>query len=264
MNYHPERSEESQTISNNETLRSAQGDNDKDQLPESWIITALGNLCEGFQYGTSAKSQKSGKVPVLRMGNIQNGRIDWTDLVYTSNEDEIDKFNLKQGDVLFNRTNSPELVGKAGIYRGEVPAIFAGYLIRIKNYPVLNSEYLNYYLNSAYAREFCQQVKTDGVSQSNINAQKLGKFPLPLPLLPEQHEIVRRVEALFKKADEIEARYKKAKAFVDKLTQSILAKAFRGELVPQDPNDDPASSLLEKIKTERAKQESKKKVKKKQ
>src|SRR3989339_387067 len=174
-----ERSEESRFRSNDET-RFAQGDNDEDQLPESWIVTALENLCEGFQYGTSAKSQKSGKVPVLRMGNIQNGKIDWTDLAYTSDEDEINKFILRKGDVLFNRTNSPELVGKTGIYKGERPAIFAGYLIRIKNYPELNSEYLNYCLNTVYAREFCQQVKTDGVSQSNVNAQKLGKFPLPL------------------------------------------------------------------------------------
>ena len=65
------------------------------------------------------------------------------------------------------------------------------------------------------------------------------------------HEIVRRVGALFKKADEIEGRYKKVKAFVDKLTQSILAKAFRGELVPQDPTDEPASKLLERIRSER-------------
>lgn len=73
-----------------------------------------------------------------------------------------------------------------------------------------------------------------------------------LPPLPEQHEIVRRVEALFAVADRIESRYKKAKAQVDRLTQSILAKAFRGELVPQDPNDEPASVLLERIKAERA------------
>ncbi|MCX5895575.1 MAG: restriction endonuclease subunit S [Proteobacteria bacterium] len=76
----------------------------------------------------------------------------------------------------------------------------------------------------------------------------------------EQQEIVRRVEALFKKADEIEARYQKAKAFVDKLTQSILAKAFRGELVPQDPNDEPASELLKRIKEEREKNEAKEKT----
>ncbi len=73
--------------------------------------------------------------------------------------------------------------------------------------------------------------------------------------LDEQHEIVRRVEALFKIADDIEKRYEKAKAHVDKLTQSILAKAFRGELVPQDPNDEPASELLKRIQEERRKPE---------
>ena len=86
-------------------------------------------------------------------------------------------------------------------------------------------------------------------------------MPISLPPLPEQHEIVRRVEALFKKANEIEVRYKKAKAFVDRLTQSILAKAFRGELVPQDQNDEPASVLLESIKVEMVKQEPKRRGK---
>ena len=75
-------------------------------------------------------------------------------------------------------------------------------------------------------------------------------IPAVVPLA-EQQEIVRRVEALFKLADEIEARYNKAKAYVDKLAQSILAKAFRGELVPQDPNDEPASVLLERIRGQR-------------
>ena len=82
-------------------------------------------------------------------------------------------------------------------------------------------------------------VKTDGVSQSNINAQKLAKFEVPLPPLEEQAEIVRRVKLAFEKLDKIESRYQKAKEYSDKLTQSILDKAFRGELVPQDPNDKP-------------------------
>jgi type I restriction enzyme S subunit len=200
-------------------------------IPENWTYVALDKLCGSFQYGTSRKSQSSGKVPVLRMGNIQDGHIDWNNLVYTSDDSEIQKYRLNSGSVLFNRTNSPELVGKTGIYRGEQPAVFAGYLIRINNFDDLNSEYLNYCLNSNHAKEFCLRVKTDGVSQSNINAQKLGKFEVPFCSLEEQQEIVRRLGALFRFADQIEARYQKAKAHTEKLTQAILSKAFRGDLV---------------------------------
>lgn len=93
---------------------------------------------------------------------------------------------------------------------------------------------------------------------SNTGVPTLGKsymerLPTPLPPLPEQYEIVRRVEALFTLADQLEARYEKAKVHVDRLTQSILAKAFRGELVPQDPADEPASVLLERIRAAREK-----------
>jgi type I restriction enzyme S subunit len=90
-----------------------------------------------------------------------------------------------------------------------------------------------------------------------LSLAMLKELPIPYPLLAEQKEIVRRVEALFKTADTLEARYLKAKAHVDKLTQSILAKAFSGELVPQDPNDEPASVLLERIRAEREKTEHK-------
>ena len=90
---------------------------------------ALKEIIDGVEYGSATKSQKQGRVPVLRMGNIQNGKFDWDDLVYTSDEEEIQKYLLKKDDVLFNRTNSPEWVGKTAIYKGERPAIFAGYLI---------------------------------------------------------------------------------------------------------------------------------------
>jgi len=233
---------------------------DRELLPVDWEYIALGKLCESFQYGTSKKSQPSGKVPVLRMGNIQNGYIDWSDLVYTSNDLEIKKHTLSPGDVLFNRTNSPELVGKTGIYNGERPAAFAGYLIRINNVDELQSEYLNYCLNTPYAKEFCSQVKTDGVSQSNINAQKLGKFEVPFCSKDEQKEIVGRVEALFKLADEIEKGVAVADERVERLTQAILAKAFRGELVPTEAEVarkegrpyELASALLAKITTQRS------------
>lgn len=226
--------------------------NDSDELPIEWKFVFLAKLTRSFDYGTSKKSHSEGVMPVLRMGNIQNGKLDWGNLVYTSDEDEIEKYRLNPGTVLFNRTNSPELVGKTAIYRGERPAIFAGYLIRANTLPELNPEYLNLCLNTIEAHEFCQRVKTDGVSQSNINAQKLAAFEVPFCHPDEQQEIVRRVNTFFSLADHIEARYQKAKANVDKLTQSTLVKAFRGELVPQDPNDEPASGLLDRIQEETA------------
>lgn len=230
-------------------------ENDGSDLPESWRFVALNKLCASFDYGTSAKSQASGIVPVLRMGNLQNGAIDWHDLVFTSDAEEIQRYSLAPNTVLFNRTNSPELVGKTAIYRGERPAIFAGYVIRIVNFPQLSAEYLNLCLNTGYARDFCSREKTDGVSQSNINARKLGTFEVPLCPLAEQHEIVRRVEALFKLADAIEKRVAIATARAEKLTQSILAKAFHGELVSTEAElarrerreYEPASALLARV-----------------
>ncbi|MCL4366715.1 restriction endonuclease subunit S [Patescibacteria group bacterium] len=212
-----------------ETIYSYEEENNIADLPDEWELVALDKLCEGFQYGTSAKSNPEGKIPVLRMGNLQNGEIDWESLVYTSDPDEIEKYKLKTGNVLFNRTNSPELVGKTSIYRGEHEAIFAGYLIKINNFPELNSEYLNYCLNSQYARDFCYQVKTDGVSQSNINAQKLGKFEVPFCSLAEQEEIVRQVKFYFDIANQVEKQIERAELKVAKLTQAVLSKTFSSE-----------------------------------
>ncbi|ENM5893583.1 restriction endonuclease subunit S [Vibrio mimicus] len=197
---------------------------------DDWEHVSLKQVGKGFNYGSSAKSKKEGSVPVLRMGNLQDGKLDWSDLVYTSDESEIEKYKLEPGDVLFNRTNSPELVGKTSIYRGEREAIFAGYLIKVQGTERLNSEYLNIQLNSPNARDYCWQVKTDGVSQSNINAQKLKAYEFNLPSIEEQEEIVRVVSELLAKSDLVKKQYEAAKLRVDKLTQSILARAFRGEL----------------------------------
>ena len=225
-----------------------------------WIEGKLGEFIKKPSYGTSSKSNKEGLIPVLRMGNLQGGLLDWTDLVYTSDTIEIEKYKLEYNDVLFNRTNSPELVGKTAIYKSEQPAIYAGYLIRVQCLPDLNPDYLNYHLNSILGRQYCYSVKSDGVSQSNINAQKLIAYPITVPPLPEQHEIVRRVEQLFAYADTIEKQVNNALARVNNLTQSILAKAFRGELTAQWRAENPelisgensAAALLEKIKAERA------------
>ena len=122
-------------------------------IPDDWDVLPLGKLVRSVEYGSAAKSDVKGAVPVLRMGNLQGGKIDWSDLVYTDDINEIKKYTLQPGDVLFNRTNTIDLVGKTSIYEGGPLAIFAGYLIRINVVlELLDSRFLNYILNSEFSR----------------------------------------------------------------------------------------------------------------
>ena len=224
------------------------------EIPENWEWCRVETVIYPPKYGTSNKSLPQGNVPVLRMGNIQDGEIVFDKLVYSNNKTDNDKYNLIAGDLLFNRTNSAELVGKTGIYRGQQKAIYAGYLILLR--PIeINSDYLNYALGSPYARSYCKEVKTIGVQQCNINAEKISTFVIPLPPLAEQRRIVEKIEELLPKVE----KYGKAQDELNKLNEelperlkkSILQEAIEGRLVPQDPNDEPASVLLDKIREEK-------------
>lgn len=224
-------------------------------LPEGWYWVKMSEVTSGVQYGTSSKSKEKGKFVVIRMGNIQNCRIRWDDLQYTDDENEINKYLLRRNDVLFNRTNSPELVGKSTIYKGEMPAIFAGYLIRLNQLAALvNPDFLNYFLNSHIAKKHGNSVKTDGVNQSNINGTRLGSYPFPFCSLKEQNQIVQEIETRLSVADKLEETVTQSLQQAEALRQSILKRAFAGKLVPQDSNDEPAAKLLERIKAERASQ----------
>ena len=151
-------------------------------IPVDWEVKPLGELVYSVEYGSSAKSCEAGAVPVLRMGNLQSGKIDWDGLVYTSNLDEIEKYRLNKNDVLFNRTNTVDLVGKTSIYKGEHPAIYAGYLIRINRIEsLLEADYLNYILNSYHSKKYSKLILSVAVSQANINGQKLKTYPIPIP-----------------------------------------------------------------------------------
>ena len=176
---------------------------EEDQLfdiPDTWTWTTIADTCTNIQYGTSEKSAPSGKVAVLRMGNLQGGKIDYSNLVYTSNDYDIERCHLEYNDLLFNRTNSKELVGKTAIYKAEIPAIYAGYLIRVT--PIMiDSDYLNYVMQSHFFKKYCLAVKTDAIGQSNINAEKLKRFVFPLPPLAEQKRIVACVEELLAACD---------------------------------------------------------------
>ena len=222
-------------------------------LPSGWTWSYLGWSSIGPEYGTAAKSCDHGDVPVIRMGNLQSGSIDWQNLVYSSSKVEIEQYSLNSGDVLFNRTNSPELVGKSAIYRGEQSALFAGYLVRVNQIEkIATGSYLSYFLNSPVARAHGNTVKTDGVNQSNINATKLQEYPFPYCSIAEQAEIVRILDTRLDTAKVLEAEIDTILARAKALRQSILKQAFSGQLVPQDPNDEPAKFLLDRIKAESA------------
>ena len=202
------------------------------ELPDGWFWERLGLMTLGVEYGTSAKSQPEGKVPVLRMGNMQNGKIDWTDLVYSDNDEEIKQYSLKKGDVLFNRTNSPELVGKTSIIETDEKAIFAGYLIRINHLTeITDGRYLTYFLNSMIAKKYGNFVKTDGVNQSNINGQKLINYPFVFCSLEEQNEIADILEQKLTACDQLADELAKQLKQAELLKQAVLKAAFSGSLL---------------------------------
>ena len=187
----------------------------------NWPIMSIASITSELQYGTAEKSLPAGKVAVLRMGNIKDGLIDWSDLVYSNNEADIKKYSLQPNDVLFNRTNSPEHVGKVALYRGEHPAIFAGYLIRMRYKPeIVDPVYLSHIMNSAKVREYGFSVMSKSINQANIGGGTLAKYMIPVPPLPDQKKIVAEVV-------KYEAEIAKAKAVMDSAParkQAILRK----------------------------------------
>ena len=217
------------------------------EVPSSWVWCRLEDIVCELKYGTSEKSSSVGKIAVLRMGNITNvGTIDYSNLVYSSNDEDIEQYSLEKNDLLFNRTNSSEWVGKTAIYKEEQPAIYAGYLIRIR--PLLiSSDYLNTVMNSGYYRDWCYDVKTDAVNQSNINAQKLSQLMIPIPPLKEQGRIVAEMDKWISLIDIVKNGKDDLLTIIKQAKSKILNLAIRGKLVPQDPNDEPAIELLKRI-----------------
>jgi len=223
---------------------------------ESWERISLGSVIENIRYGTSKKCDYLPVLtPVLRIPNIGDGYIVHNDIKYAEFEPkETEGLRLQQGDILIIRSNgSLDLVGKAAIVsEREEGFLYAGYLIRLRpNHEIILSECLYYHLIEPRIRAEIELLAKSTSGVNNINSQELQSLSLHIPGLREQKEIVRRVEKMFKSIESIEEQYQQARQLCDRLEQATLAKAFRGELVPQDPNDEPASVLLERICAEK-------------
>ncbi|MEJ8756796.1 restriction endonuclease subunit S [Pontibacter sp. H259] len=219
---------------------------------DEYEITSLGNQLIDIKYGTSQKSDyEIDGVPVLRIPNIKDGEIDSTDLKFSILEEkDYEKLSLLEGDVLVIRSNgSLSIVGQSAIIRKDHERFaYAGYLIRLRTKQELDPEFLNLIFGSNYVRAQIIDKARSTTGVNNINTDELKSLNIPLPPLEEQREIVNRIKTLFAKVEIIEANYSSFKEKIDKLPQAILSKAFRGELLPQDPNHEPASALLNKIK----------------
>ena len=225
------------------------------KIPEDWAWIRVGEVSKDVQYGTSEKATTSkSKIPVLRMGNIQNGKLDFSKLkYYPNNWKNFKTFELVNGDVLFNRTNSAELVGKTAVYyEHHPPAVFAGYLIRVKLFEnVYLPSLLSHYINSIFGKLYIRSVVTQQVGQANVNSTKLTLMPLPLMSYEEQKEIHSQLESYLSVIANTEKIVNSLLSKLDVLYSTILKLAFEGKLVPQDPNDEPVEILLQKIKKEK-------------
>ena len=224
------------------------------KLPKGWTWATVEQLSTKIQYGSSKKTDAdSNGVPVLRMGNIVDGKIVLNNLKYLPKEhNEFPELLLNKGDLLFNRTNSRELVGKTAVYTGiPNPCSFASYLIRVRFHPRIDSMIVAYYINSVYGKDWILSVVSQQAGQANVNGTKLKLLAVPMPPGKEQQILVEKVKHHFSVVDEVEETITAELKRAEQLRQSILKKAFSGKLVPQDPNDEPASVLLERIKIQK-------------
>lgn len=227
------------------------------ELPETWVwvkVEEVGRVQLGRQ--RSPKNHTGDYMrPYLRAANVFENRIDTSDVLKMNfAPEEYETFKLEIGDILLNEGQSKELVGRPAMYRGEVPgSCFQNTLVRFQVYDGLLAEYALAVFRHYMRNGVFQRIAQWTTNIAHLGASRFAELEFPLPPKDEQTEIIYRLEQTFKIIDRIQQQYEQAKARLDKLDRAILAKAFRGELVPQDPNDEPASVLLDRIRQERAK-----------
>jgi len=199
-------------------------------IPKSWEVVRLGDgeILKETQYGLSVRGKKEGKYPILRMNNLVNGLISINDLQFVDlDEKTFRKFKLEKGDILFNRTNSFELVGKTSIFHLDGDSVFASYLIRLRlNSEIIDPFFFNFYFNWDMTQLRLKGLASRGVSQANISATKLKSFLIPLPPLEEQKQIAHILSVVDEKI-EVE---QKRKQVLKELFKTMLHKLMSGEI----------------------------------
>lgn len=197
--------------------------------PHQWPVGRIGDLLESASYGTSEKSTSSGQFPVLRMNNLtRTGELDLQDLKYMDLQENLrSRYLVEPGDVLFNRTNSADLVGKtAMVPAGSPPLAFAGYLIRLRVNAVNSPAYLSRFLNTGYAKAMLRSMCKSIIGMANINATEIQAMKIAIPPLTLQQDFASRIQAV----ESLKATHRTALAESDALFASLQHRAFAGQL----------------------------------
>jgi len=207
----------------------AQRETDIGLVPESWDVASIGDVSLNTQYGLSVRGQTSGPYAILRMNCQEDGAVHYRNLQFVDlDEPTYETFRLKQSDLLFNRTNSIELVGRMSIIHDDRPAVFASYLVRLTvDEKRCLPRFLNYFMNWPATQAEIKKLASRSVGQANINASKLRtvQFPLP-PTLDEQREIVDILDAIDQKI----VLHRRKRGVLDDLFKSLLHKLMTGEI----------------------------------
>jgi len=206
----------------------AQKETEIGPVPENWDVVSIGDVALNTQYGLSVRGNPSGAYPILRMNCQEDGKVHYRDLQFVELDTEtFEAFRVKPGDLLFNRTNSIDLVGRMAIVEDDRPAVFASYLVRLTvNDHRCDPRFLNYFMNWPATQTEIKKLASRAVGQANINATKLKTVRFPLPSLDEQREIVAILDAIDRKID----LHRRKRAVLDELFKALLHKLMTGEI----------------------------------
>ena len=195
---------------------------------EGWEEKKLGDICSDIRYGTSTPSNENGEYKYLRMNNITNdGFLDVSHYKTISlPEKELEKCLVKRGDIIFNRTNSRELVGKSCVFTEDENMVIAGYLIRIRLKEGFEPQFITYSMNLQRSLGLFQHLIVGAVHQANISANNIQKVIINYPPLSEQKSIVTTLDNIKSKVDRLQENYDKISQECDALKQAILRQVF--------------------------------------
>jgi len=197
--------------------------------PKGWPVGTIRDLLSEAKYGTAQKANTDGKgLPILRMGNLTySGQLDLTDLKHVElSAKDFPKYTTQRGDLLFNRTNSKDLVGKTAVVDLDDPLAIAGYLIRARINKRGNPYYISAYLNSRHGKAVLRNMCKNIVGMANINAQELQDIAIALPPVELQNEFADRLAVITKRREDFNSGIEQA----DFLFAALQHRAFRGEL----------------------------------